>query len=434
MTSVFNPFQAGILKNLSSQDNLSADSSKIIKGIVEKNLSLFKFQFDTDVGKFFPESEKVFSKGDLIKFKIAETKNGFFINPAEKNDFKPFKITDETLKSVINNFSQNKTYTGKTEKILSLPKFLVSTDLGKVEIESSSFLKNNDAVKLLLKDVKNAVFEKAINPGSESESVKDALSKLSLKDFSKIMTKDIPELSDRFSQDLKNLSSKEFEAVKNNILKNFIEPQNISSESLKKAVKYFFGSDFEFKNDFKELTELINKYIREQDGKNIKLINELKETVDKGEKFFESTETQKNLNILKFADSSKMYFFLPFTGKDFKSAEFFMDKGEAEGKNKEKGELRAVIKLDMSNLGIVRADLRLRQETDLKIYFGLENEEILKIIKSGFPLLEKNLKKADFKNIYLSAEILKDRFIKESPLKDFIKDEENKTSVFDIIV
>jgi|GEM_PF-4674680 hypothetical protein len=434
MTSVLNPFQAGILKTLSSSDAISADSSKIIKGIVEKNLSLFKFQLDTDLGKFFPESEKVFSKGDLIKFKIAETKNGFFVNPGEKGDFKPFKITDENLKSVINNFSQNKTYTGKTEKILSLPKFLVSTDLGKVEIESSSFLKNNDSVKLLLKDVKNAVLEKVFSPGPESESAKESLSKISLKDFSKIMAKDIPELSDSFSRNLKNMSPKDLETAKNNILKNFIQSQNISSESLKNAVKYFFGSDFEFKNDFKELTELINKYVREQDGKNIKLINELKDTVDKGDKFFESIETQKNLNILKFADSSKMYFFLPFTGKDFKSAEFFMDKGDLGRKNKEKGELRAVIKLDMSILGIVRADLRLRKETDLKIYFGLENENVLKIIESGFPLLEKNLKKADFKNIYLFAEILKSRFIKESPLKDFIQDEENKTSVFDIIV
>lgn len=75
MSSPLNPFSGNFLKSLSLSGGTDLKGSTLIKGVVEKNLSLFEYSLKTDLGKISLFSDSVFTKGDMIKMQVSSFKN-----------------------------------------------------------------------------------------------------------------------------------------------------------------------------------------------------------------------------------------------------------------------------------------------------------------------------------------------------------------------
>jgi hypothetical protein len=420
MSSLLNPFSGNILKSFSFSDKTDLKGGSFIKGVVGKNLSLFEYSLKTDLGKISLFSDKVFSKGDVMKIQVSLEKNGPLMLFDEKGKALQFKPSASFLSSVKGSENQKINLNGSIEKTLSLPKFLVSTELGDIEVESELFLKKGDNLKLDLKEVKNLISSKEnVNLENLKTSI---LSKLPAREIFKIIDKN-PEktIGDFIKSALKADGGKNLTSLEK-IIENFTNPLNSSGKEVKNSVSYFLGSSFEnFKEDLQNFKENILKLQAEK----LMKPEEVKELIEKTDKFLESMQDQKNLNTLKFSDSSKMYFFLPFQDKDLSFGEFLIEQGKKDkaGKN----QLRAVIKLELSNLGVLMADLRL-EDKKLKIYFGLSSYSTKKIIESGFDIFKKNLKKAGFNEALLYCIVMEEKKINESLIKDFLNDrDDNRT-------
>jgi hypothetical protein len=368
---------------------------------------------------------------------LLKQKTVFFLKSSDGKVSISTKDVENFIKNNPKPLNQVKVFNGVVEKRVSLPKLLVSTDLGKVEVESSKLLNKGEVLQLPAKDVKGQLVKTnpdiLKDPQSFENKIKPPLKEILtiIKDNPKNTSKEIFSL-------LKNLPEKEFKSIKNNLLKNFINPEKITANDIKNAIKYFWGSSAkDFKNDLMSFKEILQKTeVFEQETKLKSLIKNVStplEMSEKTEKAADGFESLKNLNLIKFAESSKLYFFLPLMGNDFESAEFFLDLEQKNKDEKENKELRALIKLNMSRLGVVRADLRLFNEKNLQVLFGTENKKALDIIESGFKLLEENLKKARFEEIFLKADLLKKEEIEE-PLTRKLIETETSEYVFDLRV
>ncbi len=174
MSSLFDSF-SGINQRASvvSIDTDKSGAGQFIKAVVEKNISPFKFDLVTEFGKAVVSSEKIFSKGDIVNFKIAESNGRFFIEPEKegsflRGEFKGFVKIDGS-----NEKSSGKIFRAIVEKQTALPKFQVSVKSEKIIVESNSFLKPGDEIKLKLSD-----FKKIINSSKfQKNSVKDTFVK-----------------------------------------------------------------------------------------------------------------------------------------------------------------------------------------------------------------------------------------------------------------
>ncbi len=243
--------------------------------------------------------------------------------------------------------------------------------------------------------------------------------------------KSIPALKE-FTSSLDKLNLKDFQDIKNKILDNFANPQKITSDSLRKTIKYFLGSSFDkFSDDLNELKEISVLY----EKKNISdknFVTKIIESLEKAEKLFETVENQRNVNLVRFADSSRLFLFIPFSGKDFESAEFFMDKKKENNQSKDKT-LRAVVKLNMSKLGLLKADLRLYDLNIIKIFFEVENNMVLDVVEEGFKELEFNLKKSGFKEVFFHISTVEKEVLGQSLIKEFLFDGKTDSN-FNIVI
>ncbi|MDY0131277.1 MAG: flagellar hook-length control protein FliK [Desulforegulaceae bacterium] len=419
MSSPFNTLSGNILKSLSFSNKADFKGSSLVKAVVEKKLSLFEYSFKTDSGNISLFSDKTFSKGDLIKIQASLLKNGQLILSDEKGIPLKFSPSPEFLNSFKADYGIKINIKGSMEKVLSLPKFLVSTEFGNLEVESELFLKNGDILKLDLNEVKNFISSRN---AQNLENIKtDFLSKLPSREILKILDKNPEKIIKNFLNSVLKIDSKESLKVIDKIIDNFLNPLNSSGNEIKSSLSYFLGSSFDdFQEDLNNFKGNLLKFQSEKPGLNPE---ELKDIFEKTDKFLESIQDQKNLNSLRFSDSSKMYFFLPFQGKDSSFGEFLIEQGK---KNKKgNNELRALLKLELSNLGLLMADLRLSGK-NLKIYFGVESGLSKNIIESGFELFKTNLKKAGFNEISIYCTVVEKQKIKESLIKDFLKtDNEN---------
>jgi len=397
----------------------------LIKGIVEKNLSLFEYSLKTDFGKLSISSNQSFSKGDLLKIQASLVKNSPLMIFDDKGNSLSFKASNEFLNSM-KGFPQNTiNINASMEKVLSSPKFVVSTDFGNIEVESDVFLNKGDILKLNAKDVKSFL---TLKESADLENIKtNILSKFPAREILKILEKNPEKSILDFIQSATKADIKGNFKTLDKILDNFVKPLNIESNEIKASVKYFLGSSFEnFEKDFESLKENLLKLKSENPSLKFEDLNDV---VDKTDKFLESMRDQKNLNSLKFSDSSKMYFFLPFNGSEARFGEFLIE----QGKKKQNGtkELRAVVRLDMSKLGLLMADLRLNDKV-LNIFFGVEFSLSKKIIESGFKNFRKSLKSVGFNEVSVYCSVVEAKKIKESLIKDFLK-EKNQNSSLSII-
>lgn len=437
MSSPLNLLFNSLLKSGSSKsDNVLGKA--LIKGIVEKQLSPFKLLINTEFGKVSVNSKIDFKQGEKIQLELTKTKNSFVLKSLDKKISISPKDLEKFIKTNPKILNQVKIFNGVVEKRTALPKFIVTTDLGKIEVETEKFFNKGDVLKLSTKDVREQL------AGKSQEILKDFDNRIKprLKEILTIIRDNPKDSSKDIFSLLKKLPKKEFDSIKKSLFKKFINPEKITPEDIKKGIKYFFGSSSkDFKNDlikFKEIlekNEILEKEVKlKTDLKNIStkgnLLENISEMTDKTSKGFESL---KSLNLIKYAESSKLYFFLPLMVNDFESAEFFLDLEEKNRDKKENQELRALIKLNMSRLGTIRADLRLINEKNLKVFFGTQDKSSLDIIENGFKLLEKNLKKAGFQEILLKVDILKSEEMEE-PLSRKLIETETSEYVFDLMV
>jgi hypothetical protein len=427
MSSIFNPFSGNILKSFSASDTLDLKSSNLIKAVVEKNLSKFEYLFKTNFGKLSVFSDQSFSKGDFLKINASLVKNTPLMIFDEKGSPLNFKASPEFMDSVKSLGQTTININASMEKVLSFPKFLVSTEFGNIEVESDVFLSKGDILKLDPKDVKNFLLSKETKA---FENLKTSIfSKLPSREILKILEKNPEKAILDFIRSAAKIDSKENLKALEKIFDNLVKPLNNESQEIKASVKYFLGSSFEsFQNDLESLKENLLKLKNENP---LYKFEDLNDAIEKTDRFLESMSDQKSLNSLRFADSSRMYFFLPFQGKESGFGEFFIDR-DSKNKNGTK-ELRAVVRLDMSRLGLLMADLRLF-EKNLNVSFGVESFESKKIIESGFDTFRNNLKKTGFNEVFLYCSVVEEKKIRESLIKDFLKNkDENQNSTLSII-
>ncbi|MGE4518643.1 MAG: flagellar hook-length control protein FliK [Desulfobacteraceae bacterium] len=422
MSSPLNPFSGNFLKSLSLSGGTDLKGSTLIKGVVEKNLSLFEYSLKTDLGKISLFSDSVFTKGDMIKMQVSSFKNNALMIFDENGNSLKFNPSKEFLNSLKGGGDTSVSINGSVEKTVSLPKFLISTGLGSVEAESDIFLKKGDTLNLDLKEVKNFLSSKDV---LSHESIKTSLlSKFPVKEILKILDKNFEKNITDFMKSASKIDSAGSQKSLEKIFENLTNPSNSSGREVKNSVSYFLGSNFDaFQEDLKNLKESLLKF---QAEKGSLKSEELKNTIERTDKFLETMQDQKNLNSLRFADSSKMYFFLPFQGRDSGFGEFFIEHGRKDRQGRR--ELRAVVKLDLSNLGLLMADLRLAGK-NLKVYFGVESGGAKNIIDDGFHILKNNLKKAGFNEVLLFCSVVEKQKIKESLIKEFIKDKDDDSTL-----
>ena len=428
-------------KNIKSfSQNLTENKDIILQGKVEKLVSPFKYILKTDFGKILIEAPEALEKESGVEFKLIEKKDGYILKPENTSIKSEIKIPKNFIsENKISFISPEKIFKGTIDELVSLPKFEVKSDSGKIIIESPVFLKSGDDIKFSLNQ---GIEDISVNQGIDSdvyESIKDIdkIIKPDLKDITKIILSDPVKVSERFFSSLK----KKVPEIKKEVefLKHFVNPEKISGESVKKAVKYFWGSSFkDMKSDYKAVENFFNEvedFFSEEERADKKAVKQdskdffVKESKDK---LFDGMDNIRHLNHLKINDSSRIYFFIPFLGNSFQSAEFFIESEHEKKKKKDEKELRAVLKLKMSKLGIIMADLRLIMEKNIKIFFGVENENTLEILENGLSILEANLKEKGFRRIAVSGRVIDKKNMETPLLKKIISGSDE--SVFDIRV
>lgn len=425
MSSIFNPFSGNILKSFSVSDLRDLKGGNLIKGVVEKKLSTFEFSFKTNLGKLSIFSDQAFSKGDLLKIQAAYVKNTPLMIFDEKGSPINFKASPEFMDSFKGFGQTTLNINASMEKILSFPKFVVSTELGNIEVESDALLSKGDILKLDAKDVKNFLASK--EPRVLENIKPSLLSKIPSREILRILEKNPEKTILEFMRSVLKIESKDNLKAVDKILDKFVTPLNNQEQGIKSSVKYFIGSSFEsFEKDIESLKENLLRLKNESPSFRFEDLND---AIEKTDKFLESMHNQKSLNSVKFSDSSKMYFFIPFNGAQGDFGEFFIDQGK-KNQNGTK-ELRAVVRLDMSRLGLLMADLRLN-EKKLNIFFGVESLFARKIIESGLENLKLNLKNSGFNEVLIHCSVVEGKKIRESLIKDFLQDK-NDNSTLSII-
>jgi len=341
----------------------------------------------------------------------------------------PKALANVSNQAALSGLKKNSIISGVIKARTSNSGFIILTDFGEIPVDLDGDFSIGEKLKFNVLDFKNNVLslkliedtveEKTFNNLSPSRDIlffskKDTVSSL-LKLFKSISAKELkntrPEIKDIFD-----------------LLQR---PEKISGDSLKKAVKFIFGSSSkEFKNE-------IGKILDDSHIKDL-LLGNLSDTgkkrhisEEKNSDILKLFEQHKDLSIMKFAESSKFYFFIPFTDNFMNKAEFFYDSSENFGEKNKDGAKRAVIKLDMSFLGIMLIDMILFKEKKLKIDFFVETDQTVEVLKGGFDFLYGKLKALGFLDIGLGIRVDNTETLNE-PLVKSLFDEESFN--FNIVV